>query len=150
MQLLVSVTVLSSSSTLHPTMAVQVDSVRVDVMVRVPDVVMSSVVVVAQMSAVLVLHCSGWLVGYVTTPSRPMLYSVLVSKLLHDQLGEIEGAGCSHVTRGQGPGSVPLIVMPGGNRIVGGGPGGKTPLGNSHRQPPILISFQLIQICHIG
>jgi len=69
----VSVAVWFSSSTLQPTIAVQVDCERVIVVVRVPEVVTVSDVVVAQMSAVLVLHCSGWLVGYVTLLSFPML-----------------------------------------------------------------------------
>lgn len=48
--------------------------------------------------------------------------------------------------RGHGPGRLPVIVTPGGHLMVGGGPGGKIPLGKSHSQPPMWISPQLIQI----
>ena len=56
--------VLSSSSTSQPMIVVQVDLVRVAVVVvERPEVDMSKLLVVAHMSAVLVLQFFGWLVG---------------------------------------------------------------------------------------
>lgn len=79
-QLVVVVVVPESSSTSQPMMVVHVDWLRVVVVVRVPEEVTARVVVVAQMSAVLVVHRLGSLVGYVALLSLPMLYSLLACR----------------------------------------------------------------------
>ena len=137
----------SSSSTSQPIIVVQVDWVLVEVTVAPAEVVGTRMVVVEQMSAVLVVHWLGSLVGYVTMLLDPILSFDDRSVI---RLSRNKGVGqnwSTHVMRGHGPGSLPLISMPDGHLMFGGGPGGRIPGGKSHLQPPILMLPQLIQIC---
>lgn len=57
------------------------------------------------------------------------------------------GGKVAYVTGGHGPGSVPLMVIPGGHLMGGGPPLMTTGPGIFQRQPWILIRPQSMQIC---